>query len=175
VDAAHFVFGAFLGYVWSFCRLFVRGPSGRHRVNVLGALHAVTHQLITVQNATYINAQSVCELLHKLTALGLGVPITVVLDNTPYQRCALVGTLAQDLGIELLFLPPYSPNLNLIERVWKFVKRKTLYSKHYPDLAHFRAAILGCLEQLATTYKPEMDSLLTWKFQKFENVQIMPS
>ena len=49
--------------------------------------------------------------------------LTIVLDNARYQRCALVQSLAQSLGIELLFLPAYSPNLNLIERFWKFVKK----------------------------------------------------
>ena len=57
------------------------------------------------------------------------MPLTIVLDNARYQRCALVQSLAQTLGIELLFLPPYSPNLNLIERFWKFVNKQCLYSK----------------------------------------------
>ncbi len=68
VDAAHFVYGAFLGYLWCFIRLFIRGPSGRKRFNVLGAIDAVTHELTTVINDTVIDAMSVCELLRK--ALG---------------------------------------------------------------------------------------------------------
>ena len=52
-----------------------------------------------------------------------GVPVTVILDNARYQRCAQVVTLAASLQIELCFLPSYSPNLNLIERLWKFVKK----------------------------------------------------
>jgi transposase len=47
------------------------------------------------------------------------MPITLVLDNAHYQKCALVQALARGLGIELLYLPAYSPNLNLIERFWK--------------------------------------------------------
>jgi hypothetical protein len=77
-----------LGHIWDlwcFERLFVKSGSGRQRFNVLGALNAVTHELITVTNDTYINAQSVCELLHKLAALGLCIPITLVLDNARYQ------------------------------------------------------------------------------------------
>ncbi|MEY3303726.1 MAG: hypothetical protein RLZZ139_2099, partial [Cyanobacteriota bacterium] len=68
---------------------------------------------------TYINAQSVCDLLYKLAALGLTIPITLVLDNARYQKCALVVELAQSLNIELLYLTTYSPNLNLIERLMK--------------------------------------------------------
>ena len=66
VDAAHFVFGAFLGYLWCFARCWIKAPSGRQRFNVLGALHAITHEVITVTNFTYINAESVCQLLRKL-------------------------------------------------------------------------------------------------------------
>jgi hypothetical protein len=117
VDAAHFILGAYLGFLWCFERLFIKSGSGRHRFNVLGALNAVTHELITVTNETYINAQSVCELLRKLAALGLSVPIPLVLDNARYQKCAVVTELAQALNIELLYLSAYSPNLNLIERL----------------------------------------------------------
>ena len=56
--------------------------------------------------------------------------MTVILDNARYQRCALVQTVAQELRIELLYLPTYSPNVNLIERLWKFVKKQCLYSKY---------------------------------------------
>ncbi len=59
------VMGAFLGLVWCFERIFIKSPSGRKRFNVLGALNAITHEVITVTNDTYINAESVCQLLHK--------------------------------------------------------------------------------------------------------------
>jgi len=69
----------------------------------------------------------VCELLRQLAARHLGLPITLVLDNARYQKCQLVEALAASLQIELLYLPAYSPNLNLIERLWKFVKKTCLY------------------------------------------------
>lgn len=128
VDAAHFVLAPFLGMLWCFARVFMPAPAGRQRFNVLGALNAITHELVTVTNDTYINADSVCELLRRLAALGLGMPITLVLDNARYQQCHVVQTRAETLQIELLYLPPYSPNLNLIERLWKLVKKKCLYS-----------------------------------------------
>lgn len=174
VDAAHFVLGAYLGFLWGFERLFVKTGAGRQRFNVLGALNAITHELILVTNETYINAQSVCELLHKLAALGLSIPITLVLDNARYQKCALVVELAQSLNIELLYLPPYSPNLNLIERLWKFVKKQCLYSIYYADFASFKQAIWSCLNQCHTTYKKELDSLLTLRFQSFKKAKTIP-
>lgn len=171
VDAAHFVLSAFLGFLWSVTRLFIPAPSGRQRFNVLGALNAITHEMITVTNDTYITAESVCALLEKLAALNLQVPITLFLDNVRYQRCALVMEKAKSLQIELCFLPPYSPNLNLIERVWKFVKKKCLYSQYYEKFPAFKLAISNCLAEMPTTYKSELDSLLSLRFQLFKKPQ----
>ena len=174
LDAAHFVHGPFLGMVWCFVRLFIPAPSGRKRVNVLGALNAITHELITVVNDTYINSESVCELLWKIAQADFTVPVTLVLDNARYQRCLLVQGLADFLGIELLYLPSYSPHLNLIERFWKFVKKQVLYSKYYPEFADFKAAILHCVDQAQEEHKDALDSLLTLNFQSPKKVEIMP-
>lgn len=173
VDAAHFVLAPYPGFLWCFVRQFVRAPAGRQRFNVLGALDAITHRLVMVTNDTYINACSVCELLQKIASLSLGVPITLVMDNARYQKCALVKELAFQLQIELLFLPAYSPNLNLIERLWKFVKTKCLYSIYYPDFKKFKQGISACLTQTTTTYKKDLDTLLTLRFQTFDNSRIM--
>jgi hypothetical protein len=112
VDAAHFVHGAFLGFLWCFVRIFIPSPSGRKRFNVLGALNVVSKEIITVTNETYINADSVCLLLAEIAKLGLKTPITIILDNARYQKCALVQNYAAALNIELLYLPSYSPNVN---------------------------------------------------------------
>lgn len=168
VDAAHFVLAPFLGYLWVRLRRFIQAPCGRQRFNVLGALHALTHQMITVTNTTYINALSVCELLRKLAAMHVGLPLTVILDNARYQKCALVQQLAATLNIELLYLPAYSPNLNLIERSWRFVKKKVLYCRYYKDFGSFQAAIADCVHQAHITYRAELDSLLTLQFQTFK-------
>jgi transposase len=174
VDAAHFVFAPFLGVLWCVARLYIRAASGRKRYNVLAALDCVSHKLIQVTNHTYINAESVCLLLRAVADAAVpGVPITLVLDNARYQKCALVAALAEQLGIELLYLPSYSPNLNLIERVWKFVKAECLRSTYYDHYDKFTAAIQGCLDDLPTKHKDSMDSLLTHNFQTFENVSLL--
>ena len=173
VDAAHFVLAPFLGCLWCVARLFVRAASGRKRYNVLGALDAVTHRMIRVTNDGYINAESVCTLLRSVAAAGVGLPITLVLDNARYQKCALVQGLASSLGIELLYLPSYSPNLNLIERLWRFVRKQSLDSIYYEDFARFTAAIDQCLDDLSTVHKGEMATLMTHKFQMFENVPLL--
>jgi transposase len=168
VDAAHFVYGPFLGFLWCAVRLFIPGPSGRKRYNVLAALDAVTHRVIQVTNFQYINAESVCTLLRQIAAAGLPRPITLVMDNARYQHCNLVQSLARSLRIELLFLPAYSPNLNLIERLWKFIKKECLACKWRKTFEAFTEAIDSCLDQMPTTYKTQMDTLLTLNFQTFE-------
>ena len=173
VDAAHFVLAPFVGCLWCAARLFVRAASGRKRYNVLGALDAVTHRLIRVTNDGYINAESVCTLLRSVAAAGVGLPITLVLDNARYQKCALVQSLALSLGIELLYLPSYSPDLNLIERLWRFVRKRSLDSMYYEDFTQFTVAIDRCLEDLSTVHKGEMATLMTHKFQTFENVPLL--
>jgi hypothetical protein len=173
VDAAHFVFGPFLGFLWCLVRLFVPGPSGRKRYNVLAALNGLTHEVIRVANHSYINAESVCCLLHQIAADGLPRPITLVLDNARYQRCELVQALARSLRIELLFLPSYSPNLNLIERLWKFVKKECLACRPSPDYETFTHTIDDCLNGLPTKYKQQMTTLLTLNFQTFEDEPVL--
>ena len=173
VDASHFVMRAFLGYIWCVRRVFIKSPSGRKRFNVLAALNAINHQVITVTNDTYITGQQVCELLQKIYDLGLTIPITLVLDNARYQKCRVVMELAESLGIELLFLPAYSPNLNLIERLWKWVKKRCLYGQYYEDFSDFKNAISSAISQTHLSYKEEMESLLTLKFQTFEKTQVV--
>jgi transposase len=173
VDAAHFVYGPFLGYLWCLVRLFVPGPSGRKRYNVLAALNAITHRVIRVSNHAYINAESVCDLLRQIAAAGLPRPITLVMDNARYQRCYVVQALARSLKIELLFLPSYSPNLNLIERVWKFVKKESLGARVKSSYEEFTSSIDDCLAKLSTTHRPQMNTLLTLDFQTFDDVPVL--
>ena len=173
VDAAHFVFGTFLCCLWSFTRIFIRAASGRQRFNVLGAGNAVTRDLIAVTNTTVVNTTTMCELSGKIAALGLTGPITVVLDNARYQRDAVVEALAKELGIKPLFLPSYSPNLNLIERLWKFTKRRALYGRYHSTFAEFRAAIQEVLDGLSTTHAQQLETLMTLNFQQFEDVSLM--
>jgi len=161
MDAAHFVLGAYLTMVWCFERLFIASPSGRQRFNVLGAVDALTKEIFTITNNTYINAESVCLLLTKIAAKYTGEVITIVLDNARYQKCNLVLQHAAQLGIELLFLPSYSPHLNLIERLWRYVRKECLYSKYYPKFDDFQHAIANCIQNAHAEHKDKLDTLLS--------------
>jgi len=172
VDASHFVMGAFVGMLWCFTRLFVRGASGRRRYNVLGALDSHTREVLTVCNDTYITAPTVCQLLAKIRRRHPEIPLTLVLDNARYQKCRMVAERAADLEMELLFLPAYSPNLNLIERLWKLVKKECLTNKYHQSFTEFTRAIDSTIKKVNTTFRKETESLFRLKFQiiKEENI-----
>jgi transposase len=141
MDASHFVMGCdFLGYVYGVTRRFIKTYSGRMRCNVLGALNFVSKKVTTVTNDTYITAAQVCELLTKISSEYAGQTIHLVLDNARYQKCKVAQELADQLGIRLVYIPPYSPNLNLIERLWKFVKAG-LRTKYYDRFDVFQEKI----------------------------------
>ncbi len=140
---------------------------------MLGALNAVTHEVIRVCNEGYVTADTVCTLLRTLAGAGLGVPMTIVLDNARYQRCELVQGLARQLGIHLLFLPSYSPNLNLIERLWRFVRKQSLNSTWFNSFERFQAAIVDCLDNMTTEHKRDAATLFVHQFQQFEDVPVL--
>ena len=172
LDSAHFVLGAFLACIWCFVRRFVRTPSGRKRFNVLGAINAVTHKFFMTTNDTYITSREVGWLLKKL-AKASKKPITIILDNARYQRCKYVIDIAEKLNIELLFLPSYSPNLNLIERLWKIVKKHCLNAKYHADFSQFRFVITDFLENMNSRHNDELNKTLTLNFQTFSEDQIL--
>ena len=173
MDAAHFVHGAFLCFVYSLCRIFIPTPSGRKRFNVLGAIDAVSRVLTVVCNETYVNALTVCELLIKIKNENPQIQIAVILDNARYQHCAKVEECAKELKIDLVFLPAYSPHLNLIERLWKWIKKDCLYGQYYSKFNGFKDAINKSIEKVnLPETKESMLSLLSWKFQTFNKTQI---
>jgi DDE superfamily endonuclease len=169
VEAAHFVFAPFLGCLWCAERRFVRAAPGRKLSDVPGAIDAVTHRMIRVTNDGSIDAESAWALSRAGAGVAVGWPTTQVRDDARHQKCASVPTRAASLGIELSYLPGSSPNLNLIGRLWRFVRKQSLDSTSYEDFEQFWTAIDGCLNDLSAVHKGEMETLLTYKFQTFED------
>lgn len=168
MDAAHLVMGVFLCFLWSVKRVFVKSSSGRKRHNVLGALNAIDKQIHFFTNQTYINADSIVEFLHQLRIYYFDMkPIYIILDNARYQKCDLVRYVAWQLNIHLVYLPSYSPNLNIIERLWKWLKKKCLYAKYYEHFSQFEETINQTLKKANSEFQTELESLLSLKFQTF--------
>jgi transposase len=101
------------------------------------------------------------------------MPLTLVLDNARYQHCKRVVAHAATLRIDLLFLPGYSPNLNLIERLWKFIKKDCLNGRYYPTHQQFQQAVLDSLAAINTRHQDTLKTTLALNFQMFDNVQLL--
>lgn len=173
VDAAHFVFGTYLCSLWCLIRLWIPAASGRQRFNVLGAYDAISREMITITNTESVNSETMCDLVQQIARTNRRrkrIPITLVLDNARYQRNSWVLQVAEECGIELLFLPSYSPNLNLIERYWRLIKKEALYGRYYANFAAFRAGIEEAMRKLSDEKKEKVKSMMTLKFQTFTNV-----
>ena len=151
--------------VWSQERIYLKTAAGRNRLNVLGAVDAVTKEVLAIDNTTYITAGTVEVFLQKIRDTAPDIPIAVVMDNARYQHCKAVMDKAGELGIDLLFLPPYSPNLNIIERLWKFIKKSVLYGRYYDKPAKFHQAIKEFLREINRKHQSGLNSLLTLNFQ----------
>lgn len=170
LDASHFVMGCdFLGRIYCKARRFVKTFSGRQRYNVLGAIDYVSKKVLTVANDSYITATEVCDMLRKIAAEHAGKEVYLILDNARYQKCQDVQELARQLNIHLEYIPPYSPNLNLIERLWKFVKSE-LSSKYYDDFNVFRQRIDSIISSTSGESKSKIDKLIGNGVQLFRNL-----
>ena len=168
VDASHFVMGGFVGVIWAKVRRMVKSASGRSRYNVLGALNFVTKKVERITNDSYIRSDSVIALIDKLVTDSIGIPIKLILDNAAYQRCNLVKDYARSVGVELIFLSTYSPNLNLVERLWKFVKSEVLNAAYHGTFDDFKNAIDDCINQTDKEFKAQIDILISDKVHLFD-------
>lgn len=135
-------------------------------MNINGAYNIEEHKAIVREDES-INAQSTIALMEHIREQQQEGEIYLIADNARYYRCKLVSEyLQQNERIKIIFLPPYSPNLNLIERLWKWVKKKVAYNKYYEKFSVFREKIMEVLKNMAQ-YRQELENLMTENFQLF--------
>lgn len=166
MDATHPHHNPIAGYGWikRGQNHEIRSNTGRQRLNINGAIDCASPRLVVRYDDT-INAQSVVKLLKQIEQQHPRANrIHIICDNARYYRSKVVTEYLLDSKIELIFLPPYAPNLNLIERYWRFFKKQILYGKYYETFALFKQA---CDEFFAAPerYKEKLNSLLTDNFQ----------
>lgn len=168
-DPMHLVHNTLPGACWQergSARTFrLSSNTGRRRLNILGAVDAVTKRwngFVTEENCDKEAIKALLETVRK--GYPDGKPIVLFLDNARYQRAYDVQDHALGLNIFLVFLPPYSPNLNLIERVWKLFK-KQLRNTYRKTFQEFRDATMEICARLDTEYLPEVSRLINHKFQ----------
>ncbi len=139
--------------------------SGRKRVNINGTLNALDPCQAVVVEAQTINAQSTITLYEKLLEKNPGKKLVLICDNATYYHSQLLQDwLKGQPLIKQWFLPTYSPNLNIIERLWRFMKKQAIGLSFHPTYQAFKANILHFFEHL-DDYEYELKRLLTRKFQ----------
>jgi transposase len=172
VDASHFVMGWLAGTLLSRVRCFVKKACGRRGYNALGALNFCGKKVTTVTNDPYISAEQVVRLMERLLVEYKDKALALVLDNAAYQGRGKVMDYAKEHDIALIFLPPYSPNLNLIERFWKPVKGEVLNAAYHETFEDFKRTIDDCVSGSNGKHKNETASLISENFRLFADVFI---
>lgn len=142
----------------------LQSNTGRKRVNINGAVHIEALDTV-VRFDEMVNAQSTIELLKSIEARHpMANKIYLFCDNARYYRSRLVQEYLQCSKIVLIFLPPYCPNLNLIERLWKYFRKEVLYNRYYEHFADFKAACQAFFDHIQDHAKA-LRTLLAEKFQ----------
>lgn len=170
LDAAHPEHQSKLDYGWIYkgSNTAIATTATQKRVHVFGALSYPSTELTFIEDQT-INSQSVIRMLEKLKFKHPpGTKINCVLDNAKYQKSAVIQEyIATNPNFKLYYLPAYSPNLNLIERVWKFMHKHVTNNCYYEHFEAFRYSLLLFLRNI-DNFKEDLKTLLTFKFQKLD-------
>ena len=146
----------------------IKSNTGRRRLNINGAID-IENTSISVDYGVSINAQSTISLLKKIELKYTEAEnIYIICDNAGYYRSQKVTEYLKTSKVELKFLPPYSPNLNLIERLWKYFHKIVLYNKYYETYHEFQKACKSFFKNIKR-YKKDLASLLTENFQIIES------
>ncbi len=143
---------------------WIKTNTGRKRVNINGALNLDDLTIITRLEET-INADAMILLIKNIEQHQPEGEIYLILDNARYNHAIKVKSYVKHLSrVHLVFLPSYSPNLNIIERLWLFFHQKILYDKYYQTFPEFKQAVLNFFQNI-NIYKEELKSRLTDSFQ----------
>ena len=144
--------------------VYIKSNTGRKRINVLGAMSMRNKQAIVIEQDS-INAQAIIHLLEAIKQKQKHGKVFIVLDNAKYHHAKIVRNwLLNHPRFKPVFLPPYSPNLNLIERLWRFFHQKVTNNHYFPTFQEFKEQTMEFFQNLKQ-YKTELDTLLTENFQ----------
>lgn len=168
-DPTHQVHNTVFGRCWQEKglkgTLVLPSNTGRKRTSILGAMNSVSLQFTSVVTEDNCDQYMMQETLKQIRKeYPDGKKIVLILDNASYNRAYSVRDAAKELNIELKFLPPYCPNLNLIERIWKFMKKKILSCTYYPTFSEFQNAIHDFCSGIEI-YHEEIKTLFSQKFE----------
>lgn len=144
--------------------------SGRQRLNINGAMNVKNPTDILIDYTESVNAQSTQRLISKILSKNKNKKrIYLITDNARYYRNKeLQAYLQTHHKIKWIYLPPYSPNLNLIERLWRFMKKEVIHGYYYDTFNKFKSSIEDFFDGIKN-YKSELSQLMTVKFHLFNH------
>ena len=166
LDSTHPRYCPVLGYGWIKKGIdkFLPTNAGRIHLNITGAINVKTLEVITRQSDV-VNEDAICTILKAIRGnKEIENIIYIVMDNATYNKSKKVKELAKDLNIQLKYVPPYSPNLNLIERLWRFFREKVLSLQSYESLDIFSKTCSNFFRGIRK-YKDELKTVMNDKFQ----------
>lgn len=166
LDAVHPQYNSMPAYAWieKGKEKEILTNTGRKRMNINGVYSPIDHEIIYREDDS-INGQSTVKLYKQIEGLHPELScIFIIRDNAKYYNSEVVKEYLKNSRIVEIKLPTYSPNLNLIERLWKFLKKKTLYNKYYSSYIEFKNAIYNFFEKTVIEDREELISLMTEKF-----------
>ena len=143
---------------------------GRKRRNLLGGYHPADHSLIHLTGEGNCDAERVVEFFHLVVSTHSTAPNSVMFsDNAKYFKAGLVNAwLTAHPQVNLEFIPAYAPNLNLIERLWKFVKEHVVKNTYDEKYKTFRARVFRFLNPV----EDYVEELKTRMVEKFESIRV---
>lgn len=142
----------------------VKTNSGRERLNLNGALNFSDKTAIVLEEES-INKEATIRLLEAIAKKQMKGKVYLILDNASYHHALLVRRWRlHHPRFKLLFIPSYSPNLNLIERLWRFFHQKVTWNHYFETFEEFKRTTLTFFKNL-TQYEKELSTLLTDNFQ----------
>ena len=155
------------GWIPTGRRVELSSTPSRRSVIINGVVNAETHEAI-VMECERLDAKTAVLLLEKVEShYPEASSIQIITDNAGYYRAKEVREYLRTSRIRIEYLPPYSPNLNLIERLWKFMRKQVLYNRYYSTFDDFRRELLFFFERLSEEFSDSLRSLLTLKFMRF--------
>jgi transposase len=138
--------------------------TGRNRININAVLNIATFNCTYLATDT-INAVTCLELFEKVEREYADKKIIhIVVDNARYYKNKTVQEYLKTSRINLIHIPPYCPNLNLIERLWKYMKKVCINGSYIKQFKDFQQNIFNFLDDL-TTHKDKLKSILSFNFQ----------
>lgn len=171
LDGSHPTFNNNFGYAWikKGTDFPIKTQDGRKHLNLMGAYNPKNQETV-ITNYETLNREAVLDFLKILRRKNQDYRLHIIWDNVPYQHAKDVKILAEELNINLVYLPPYSPNLNLIERYWGFLRKKVLQNRYYKTFDEFHDAILKFSRKKTKKLKQSLRKYIPEKFHLLQPI-----